>query len=77
MSFDQVLQALFGGALLGLGWFCNTVFSATQELKEDLSDLRVNIAEKYLPKEDFNRVADELKDLLHSISDKLDNKVDK
>jgi hypothetical protein len=77
MTFDQALQALFGGGMLALGWFCNVVYRATTTLKEDLSKLEVKIAERYLPKEDFNRLADELKEILVRISDKLDEKADK
>lgn len=77
MTFDQTLQIIFGGGMAALGWFCNVVYRATTLLKEDLTKLEIKIAEKYIPKEDFNRLADEIKSMLNNIAEKLDKKADK
>jgi len=77
MTFDQALQVLFGAAILAIGWFARVLYSAVNSLRKDLSDLQIHIAEKYIPKEDFNRLADEIKNLLNNIVDKLDKKADK
>ena len=77
MTFDQALQIIFGGCFLALGWFARVLFGSIRSLQVDLSALQLHIAEKYIPKEDFNRLADEIKTLLGTISDKLDKKADK
>ena len=76
-EFQSIINIALGLVLTAGGWFARTLWDAVQELKADLSNLRVEIAKDYLPRNDFNRLADELKDMLGKIFDKLDNKADK
>ena len=76
-EFQSLINIALGLVLTAGGWFARTLWDAVQELKADLSNLRVEIAKDYLPRNDFNRLADELKDMLGKIFDKLDNKADK
>lgn len=75
------LQALFNFILAGvssiLGWFAKEMWSAVKELKQDLSKLREELPKTYLPKDDFKDSIREIKDMLSTISLKIDNKVDK
>lgn len=76
-EYQSIINIVLGACLAAGGWFARTLWDAVQELKADLSNLRVEIAKDYLPRNDFHRLADELKDMLGKIFDKLDNKVDK
>ena len=60
-----------------LGWFCRELWTAVQELKNDLANLRAELPTHYVSKEDFNDRWYEVLKSLHRIEDKLDQKVDK
>ena len=76
-EFQSLINIALGLVLTAGGWFARTLWDAVQELKSDLGTLRVEIAKDYVPRNDFNRLGDELKELLKAISEKLDNKADK
>jgi hypothetical protein len=76
-EYQSVINIIAGVFIASGGWFARTLWDAVQELKADLSNLRVEIAKDYLPRNDFNRLADELKEMIGKIFDKLDNKVGK
>ena len=76
-EYQYLVNLVLGAALTACGWFSRTLWDAVQELKKDLANLRVELAKDYLPRDDFNRLADEIKAMLVKITDKLDNKVDK
>ena len=60
-----------------LGWFCRELWTAVQELKQDLANLREQLPSHYVTKDDFNDRWYEVLKSLHRIEDKLDSKVDK
>lgn len=60
-----------------LGWFCRELWTAVQELKDDLSKLREELPTHYVAKQDFQDRWYEVLKSLHRIEDKLDQKVDK
>ena len=60
-----------------LGWFCRELWTAVQDLKDDLANLRETLPTNYVSKEDFNDRWYEVLKSLHRIEDKLDQKVDK
>lgn len=60
-----------------LGWFCRELWTAVQELKDDLSKLREELPQHYVSKNDFQDRWYEVLKSLHRIEDKLDQKVDK
>jgi hypothetical protein len=60
-----------------LGWFCRELWTAVQELKDDLAKLRAELPTHYVSKEDFNDRWNEVLKALHRIEDKLDKKVDR
>lgn len=60
-----------------IGWFARELWSAVKLLKEDLSNLREEIANDRVHKEDFRNIVDQIMRKLDRIEDKLDHKVDK
>lgn len=60
-----------------IGWFAKTLWTAVQELKDDLAKLREELPKTYIQKNDFTEFRQEFRDVTNKILDKLDNKVDK
>ena len=77
MDFQHIINAGAGAVLAAIGWFCRQLWDAVNRLKEDLSDLREEIAKDYATRHDLKDALREVKDLLEKINDKLDHKVDK
>lgn len=77
MELQFLINAALGSALTAIGWFARELWSAVQNLKEDLYKLREEIAKDYMPKDDFNAFKSELFSMLRRIEDKLEKKEDK
>jgi hypothetical protein len=60
-----------------LGWFCRELWTAVQELKQDLAKLREELPSRYVSKDDFSDRWNEVLKALHRIENKIDQKVDK
>jgi hypothetical protein len=60
-----------------LGWFCRELWTAVQDLKDDLAKLREELPTHYVSKDDCNDRWNEVLKALHRIEDKLDKKVDR
>jgi len=76
-EYQSLINIILGVVLASGGWFARILWEAVQDLKTDLTNLRVEMARDYLPRNDFHRLADELKEMLSKIFDKLDHKADK
>lgn len=76
-EYQSLINIVLGAVLTAGGWFARILWEAVQDLKSDLTNLRVEMARDYLPRNDFHRLADELKEMLGKIFDKLDHKADK
>ena len=77
MELQSIFNVLGAGISACLGWFAKELWNAVKELKQDLSKLREELPKEYVPKNDFKEGLKEVKDLLATISMKLDHKVDK
>jgi hypothetical protein len=77
MSLEQAFMILLGIACTVLGWFARELYSATQSLRKDLSQLEVQLTRDYIR---YDRLQDALKpvmDSLHEIKETLKGKADK
>ena len=71
---DQQTINLILGACMGVaGWFARELWTAVQDLKNDLSKLPTI----YVARLDYKEDMREVKEMLGKIFDKLDHKVDK
>ena len=77
MELQSLFNILAGASLTVIGWFARQVWDATQKLKEDLSDLELNISEKYVKKSEIAARFDKIEIILEKLFDKLDAKQDK
>jgi hypothetical protein len=77
MEFQSLFNTLLGAAFIVIGWFARQLWDATQKLKEDLSDLELNISEKYVKKSEISARFDKIETILERLFEKLDSKEDK
>jgi hypothetical protein len=77
MEFQSLFNILAGASLTVIGWFARQLWDATQKLKEDLSDLELNISEKYVKKSEISVRFDKIESILERLFTKLESKQDK
>ena len=77
MEFQSLFNILAGASLTVIGWFARQVWDATQKLKDDLSDLELNISEKYVKKSEISARFDKIESILERLFTKLESKQDK
>ena len=77
LNLDQIFQVSLMAAMAVSGWFMRMLWSVSQSLKEDLSNLRVSLPKDYIRREDYREDLARIHELLEKIYDKLDKKVDK
>ena len=76
MDLQQVFNVLVPIVCAVLGWFCRELWTAVQELKNDVAKLREDLPSKYVSKEDFNDRWNEVLKSLHRLEDKMDSVMD-
>jgi hypothetical protein len=73
---DLVIAGTY--ALMGLiGWFVRVLWEADKELRQDLARLREEIPKEYVNRDDYRSDIAEIKQMLRSIFERLDDKADK
>lgn len=72
MDMQSLINTVLPLICVTIGWFCKELWNAVQELKNDLADLREDMAVNYLRREDFSSRWDEVLKSLHRLEDKLD-----
>jgi len=72
MDLQQVFNIFIPIVCGVLGWFCRELWTAVQELKNDVAKLREDLPSKYVSKEDFNDRWNEVLKSLHRLEDKMD-----
>jgi hypothetical protein len=77
MEFQSLFNILAGASLTVIGWFARQLWDATQKLKEDLTDLELNISEKYVKKSEIAARFDKIESILERLFTKLESKQDK
>lgn len=77
MELQALINMVLSILMTIVGWFARELWTAVQNLKEDLYKLREEIAKDYIPKEDFSSFKSELFTALRRIEDKLESKEDK
>jgi hypothetical protein len=77
MTFDQLLQWTVAFVSAALGYAIRELWSATQKLKEDLSELENRLPMSYVQKDDYRNDINRIMEQLDRIYNKLDKKVDR
>jgi len=74
---QAIINFAFGAILMLSGWILKTIWDAVTNLKRDIQDLERNLPDTYVRRDDYKDDMKEVKDILHAIFNKLDNKADK
>ena len=70
---QQTINLILGGCMGVAGWFARELWTAVQDLKNDLSKLPTI----YVARMDYKDDMREVKEMLGKIFDRLEHKVDK
>lgn len=73
MDYQVLFNLAVAAAAFFGGWVLNNITKAIERLDKDVRDFQ----REYVPKEDYHRDIDEIKDICKQIFQKLDNKADK
>jgi len=84
MDSQLALNLLFGGFCTLAVWVLKVIWDGQAKIQESHADMREKLHEfqtqmhsDFVRREDFKDFAQEMKDMLSKIYDKLDNKADK
>jgi hypothetical protein len=77
MTFDELMHWTVALVSAVLGYAIRELWSATQKLRQDLSDLEGQLPLLYVQKEDYKADIGRIMDQLDRIYNKLDKKVDR
>lgn len=77
MNSQELIQLMLGVGIAGVGWFARMLWSAVQELKNDLGKLREDLPIHYVRKDDFREFRHNVMDSLSRIEGLLQGKADK
>jgi len=77
MEFQSLFNIFIGAGLTAIGWFARQLWEATQNLKDDVQKLELNVADNYVKKIDINARFDKIEAILERLFDKLESKADK
>ena len=72
-----VVNAVIGYWVKQISKTQDTIIADQKTLESDMQAFEIKVAENYVPKLDYHRDIDEIKNICRQIFDKLDNKADK
>ena len=77
MEAVSLFQALLAIAVSVAGWFLRMLWDNHKELEKTLTHHQMDIAERYVRKDDYRADIQEIKNMLDKIFTQLNTKVDK
>lgn len=77
MEWQLIINVSIGAGFSVLGWFFRQMWDATQKLKQDLTDLEIQLPTSYVRKDEMNNRFDKLENMIEKIFDRLEGKADK
>jgi hypothetical protein len=77
MTETEALQYVLGIGLAVLGWFARVLWTAVQELKNDLAEIKEMLPIYYVRKDDFKDFKHSVMEALQRIENLLYQKADK
>lgn len=60
-----------------MGWFVRIAYDSATKMQQDITALERELHTHFVRREDYRADIREIKELLHSIQDRINNKVDK
>lgn len=77
MDYQLLFNVAFSFILFLVGWFVRIAYDAANAMKHDLMALERELHSSFVRREDYKEDIREIKDLLLSIQERMNTKVDK
>jgi|FreactTroBogLake_1042271.scaffolds.fasta_scaffold02216_4 hypothetical protein len=77
MDFQLIFNIVAVAIVGTIGWFARELWSAVQDLKNDLKFIQIDLPSNYVKKTDLDVQFNKIEISLQRILDKLDQKADK
>ncbi len=77
MDYQLLFNIAFSFIVFLIGWFVRIAYDAANAMKNDLMALERELHSSFVRREDYKEDIREIKDLLLSIQDRMNNKADK
>jgi hypothetical protein len=77
MDYQLLFNIAFSFILFLVGWFVRIAYDAANAMKNDLMALERELHSSFVRREDYKEDIREIKDLLLSIQERMNSKVDK
>jgi hypothetical protein len=77
MDYQLLFNVAFSFILFLIGWFVRIAYDAANAMKNDLMALERELHSSFVRREDYKEDIREIKDLLLSIQERMNSKVDK
>jgi hypothetical protein len=77
MESQSLINSALAIGCAGVGWLARELWTAVKDLKQDLTELSVELPKTYVTRDDYRSDLKEIKDMLGKIFDRLENKADK
>ena len=77
MDYQLLFNVAFSFILFLVGWFVRIAYDAANAMKSDLMALERELHSSFVRREDYKEDIREIKDLLLSIQERMNSKVDK
>lgn len=77
MDYQLLFNIAFSFIVFLIGWFVRIAYDAANAMKNDLMSLERELHSSFVRREDYKEDIREIKDLLLSIQDRMNNKADK
>jgi hypothetical protein len=77
MDYQLLFNIAFSFIVFLIGWFVRIAYDAANAMKNDLMALERELHSSFVRREDYKEDIREIKDLLLSIQERMNSKVDK
>lgn len=77
MDYQLLFNIAFSFIVFLIGWFVRIAYDAANAMKNDLMALERELHSSFVRREDYKEDIREIKDLLLSIQERMNTKVDK
>lgn len=77
MDYQILFNIAFSFIVFLIGWFVRIAYDAANAMKNDLMSLERELHSSFVRREDYKEDIREIKDLLLSIQERMNTKVDK
>lgn len=77
MDYQLLFNIAFSFIVFLIGWFVRIAYDAANAMKSDLMTLERELHSSFVRREDYKEDIREIKDLLLSIQERMNTKVDK